>query len=125
MICELEDETFSAKEFETMYKKNLGNPDIYYWIAELNNKAIGCISLYIQNLLHHNGPVAEIQELFVDSDQRGGGIGTHLVDEARKQARERGCKMFEVTTNVKREATHRFYERCGFQRTHYKFTEVL
>lgn len=125
MICELENEAFNEKELNLIYRENLKNDSILYWIAEMGGQSVDFLSLHIQNLLHHAGPAAEIQELFVRSDQRGNGIGTRLVEHARAEAIKRGCKVFEVTTNIKREATHRFYERCGFTRTHYKFTDPL
>lgn len=121
-ICELEDQRLDKSIFEKIYKENLKKENIYYIVAEYDGKVVGFISLYIQNLLHHNGNSGEIQELFVDHDIRGKGIGTKLIGYARSIADENNCKVFEVTCNLKREKTHEFYEREGLYKTHYKFT---
>ncbi|HEY4487606.1 MAG TPA: GNAT family N-acetyltransferase [Candidatus Paceibacterota bacterium] len=125
MISDLENEAMDKDFLLHSYKQNLANKDVSYWLAVSNEQPIGFISLHVQNLLHRNGPVAEIQELFVDSEFRGAHIGQRLVETAREEAIKRGCKRFEVSTNVKREGAHRFYERLGMQRTHLKFTQTL
>ena len=41
--------------------------------------------------------------------------------EAYHIAREAGCVRFEVSTNRTRLGAHRFYEREGMERSHYRF----
>ena len=125
MVSDLEDEAMSRDFLLQAYAQNLVNKDVCYWLAVADEKPVGFISLHIQNLLHRNGPVAEVQELFVDSELRGQRIGQRLIETARDEAGKRGCKRFEVSTNVRREDAHRFYERLGMQRTHIKFTQSL
>ncbi len=125
MISELENEQPDTVEFEKVFAGNLSSPNIHYIVATANNEIVGFISLHIQNLLHHTGPAAEIQELFVKSDFRSHGVGKQLIDEARRIALAHGSKIFEVTCNMRREAAHRFYEKNGLEKTHYKFTENI
>lgn len=120
-ICELEQEKLNKNQFEDIFKQNLSKRNIYYIVAEYQGKLVGFMSLYIQNLLHHGGAVAEIQELFVDTTLRGKGLGTKLIEYARKISKMNKCVTFEVSCNLKRESTHVFYEKSGFSKTHFKF----
>ncbi len=54
LICELEKSILNFKDFNRVYLDNLEDKNIYYIIAEDEEKEIvGFISLHIQKLLHH------------------------------------------------------------------------
>jgi GNAT superfamily N-acetyltransferase len=57
---------------------------------------------------------AEIAGLVVDEEHRGRGIGPALLRAAEAWARERGCAVLRVRSNVVRERAHGFYRREGF-----------
>lgn len=125
-ICLLEETNFDYKAFENIYKENVHNKNCLYLVAESKAEGVvAFISVHIQNLLHHGGKVAEIQELFVAEQYRGGGIGNALAETIEKDLRAQGCISFEVTAQNKRVATHRFYEKLGFASTHKKFVKQL
>jgi GNAT superfamily N-acetyltransferase len=65
-------------------------------------------------LLLEDDPFAELTVLVVSRDARGEGIGSALVAEAARWARDRGLARVWVRVNVVREATHGFYESLGF-----------
>ncbi|MES1219454.1 MAG: GNAT family N-acetyltransferase, partial [Bacteroidota bacterium] len=78
-ICLLEETDFNFILFESICVKNLCNEDLIYLVAESHTDGIiGVISCHTQNLLHHCGRVAEIQELFVEEHFRGLGTGNSL-----------------------------------------------
>ena len=125
-ICLLEDFTFNINEFEKIFIHNMKDINILYYIAESHDGvAIGFISCHIQNLLHHAGKVAEIQELFVKKDNRGQGIGQALVKCIEQELIALDCISFEVTAQNKRIDTHQFYTKMGFNQSHLKFTKKL
>jgi len=125
-ICLLEDFTFNISDFEKIFIHNMNNENILYYLAEsLGGEAIGFISCHIQNLLHHAGKVAEIQELFVKKDNRGQGIGQALVKCIEQELIALDCISFEVTAQNKRIDTHEFYTKMGFNQSHLKFTKTL
>lgn len=121
MICELENERLNKNIFGEIFRENL-KKDNYYLVAENEGNVVGMISLHTQRLLHHNGRVAEIQEFFVDENVRGLGIGKKLIEEIKAIAVKNSCKILEVTCNLKRIDSHRFYVNSGLAATHYKFT---
>lgn len=61
---------------------------------------------------------AEINGLVVAEGHRSLGAGRVLLEEAERWARERGCRMVSLRSNVIRDRAHRFYERLGYE--HYK-----
>ena len=124
-ICTLEEVDFDFVVFRNIYLNNLANSEYIYLIAETENEVIGFISCHTQNLLHHCGRVAEIQELYVSKNFRNIGIGSVLVSEVEKKAIEAGCISLEVTAQNKRMQTHEFYTQVGFDSSHKKFVKKL
>ena len=123
-IQELEETGFSSALFETYYLANISNPDNVYLVAvDKNNGITGYLSCHGQILLHHCGWVFEIQEMYIQEEARGKGIGKMLVNELENKIRARNYVSLEVTANAKRMDTHAFYISCGFTETHKKFTK--
>lgn len=50
---------------------------------------------------------------------RSHGIGRHLVQRAIDRARERGCRLLQLTTDRRRPDALAFYESQGFTSSHY------
>ncbi|RYD99615.1 MAG: GNAT family N-acetyltransferase [Sphingobacteriales bacterium] len=122
MICTLRAEQLDRQAFSRVYLHNINHPDCFYCIATIEDKAIGFISLHIQQLLHHSGAVGEVQEFYIDPDYRGKGVGKLLMDAIKNQATDKGVKSLEVASNKKRTENVQVYEKLGFRLTHNKFT---
>lgn len=90
-------------------------------VAEIDGTVVGCLSTSVMHVLHRPKPVGRISMMVVDEGLRGGGIGTMLVRAAEAALVARGCGLIEVTSNLRREAAHGFYERLGYQRTSLRF----
>jgi ribosomal protein S18 acetylase RimI-like enzyme len=58
---------------------------------------------------------AWIEDVVVDSDARGLGIGELLTKEAVRLALERGAETIDLTSRPSREAARRLYEKVGFR----------
>jgi PhnO protein len=122
----LEETIFERDILYDIFQKNIASSlNIYLIASDLKHQPVGYISCHGQYLLHHAGLVGEIQELFVSPDKRGEGIGRLLVGAVKDRARHMGMVQLEVTANIKRVATHRFYEQQGFDQTHRKFVYPL
>lgn len=124
-INELENEVFDQDRFIDIYFENLRSKSIIYLVAVNNDIVVGFISIYLQYLLHHNDKIAEIQELFVENDQRNLRIGQQLFIKAKEIALQNNCSQIEVTTNQKRIRSQNFYLKQGMTNTHYKLTLKL
>ena len=86
---------------------------------------VGCLTLWITQVLHRPRPVGRISLLVVAEAMRGRGIGQALVTAAEARLAERGCGLIEVTSNLRRERAHVFYERLGYERTSFRFGKTL
>jgi ribosomal protein S18 acetylase RimI-like enzyme len=62
------------------------------------------------------GVRAIIEDVIVDGAARGQGIGEALVQRLLEEARERGAPAVTLTSNPRREAANRLYQRMGFVR---------
>jgi len=83
-------------------------------VAEDESKTVNGYALTtISPLLHTNGRSAQLQELAVDGEHRGTGIGTALIEAVEAVCRERDVR--ELTVPSRRSAD--FYERLGYRST--------
>ena len=88
---------------------------------EDNGKEIGrCFIYLIKNDLHEE-PYALLEDVFVDEDFRGRGIGTELVKKAIEISKELGCYKIIATSRFEREKIHEWYQKLGFKRFGYEF----
>ena len=94
-------------------------------VAACGDEVIGLCGLSEMVTIHRDAPVGRISILVVAEDHRNGGIGALLVAEAEKRLTARGCKMVEVTSNMRRERAHGFYEKLGYERTSFRFMKKL
>lgn len=86
-----------------------------------HKEPIGCISVLLENKVNRAAKgankmaiVAHIEEMVIDKDSRGSGVGKSLVEHAVKFAKERGA--YKVILDCSEDNVG-FYEKCGF-RTH-------
>ena len=125
-VCLLEEFSFNINAFEKIFNHNIKDENILYYLAESHEgEALGFIRCHIQNLLHHCGKVAEIQEIFVRQENRAEGVGQALVKFVEQELIALNCVSIEVTAQNKRLQTHTFYKNMGFNQSHLKFTKAI
>ncbi|MHC2833071.1 GNAT family N-acetyltransferase [Bacillus sp. F9_6S_D1_P_5] len=95
-------------EIETFYQRNHGN----FWVATYDDKVVGTVAL----LDIGNDQVA-LRKMFVKKEFRGKEWGTShkLLQTAISWAENKKLKDIYLGTTVKFLASHRFYEKNGFQ----------
>lgn len=86
---------------------------------------IGFAPLTIKNNLWQAGNLGHIDELVVDQEHRGAGIGTTLLHEIIAAAKQRDCVRVELDSAFHREKAHKFYKRNGFDNRAYLFSKEL
>ena len=125
-ISHLEERTFDFERFKEKYNDNLDNPDIIYLVSvNEQDEVIGFISCHGQDLLHQEGKVFEIQEMYVARNYRDRGIGKALFADLVEKLGKTDCERLEVTTQNKRSEAKRFYLKQGFVQSHVKFVKEL
>ncbi len=90
-----------------------------------NGIIIGAANLTVYRV--PTGIRAIIEDVIVDESAHGQGIGEALVRRCLEIAREKGAGGVSLTSNPKREAANKLYQRMGFMRRetnayYYKFS---
>lgn len=93
--------------------------------AIVDGTCVGLASLLLHPYFPTGGRICRITALVVKSEYRGCGIGSKLVLEAERIARDEGCAGVEITTAEQRQETHGIYERRGYVRTSIRFFKRL
>jgi GNAT superfamily N-acetyltransferase len=67
------------------------------------------------NLSRNASPYGVIENVVTDVEFQNNGHGKAIVLHALHKAWQQGCYKVMLQTGSRREATHRFYESCGFR----------
>lgn len=81
-------------------------------IAESGDEVLGSLTLVIFRI--PTGLRAWIEDVVVDGDARGRGVGDALNRFALDLSAELGCRTVDLTSRPSREAANRLYQRLGF-----------
>ncbi len=88
-------------------------------VAEVDGAVAGTLQLtFIPNLTLRGGERAQLEGVRIDRECRGSGLGHQMVAWAVEQARVRGCRLVQLTTDKQRVDARRFYESLGFVASH-------
>lgn len=86
----------------------------FKFIAMDGDKQIARAYLYLLNNDLHDVPFGYIEDVFVEEDYRGQGIGTKIVQAAIEQAKIEKCHKVIMTSRYGKEAVHNLYQKIGF-----------
>lgn len=112
-ICEIYSQHFGHTELAIRQWWNiLQNECITYVVAEIENRVVGVASLItINKLIRSGNRVGLIEDVAVDNESRGMGIGYLLIEKLKELAIEKNC--YKTILNCSEENIG-FYEKCGF-----------
>jgi ribosomal protein S18 acetylase RimI-like enzyme len=85
----------------------------YLLIARDGDRVVGMLTLVTFPI--PTGLRAWIEDVVVDEDARGQGVGAALTREAVRRARDVGARTVDLTSRPTRQAANRLYERLGFE----------
>ena len=72
-------------------------------------------------LAHQGTPSGVVEDVVVSGAVQSRGIGRRMMAFARERCVARGCYKMALSSNLKRERAHQFYEEIGFEKHGYSF----
>jgi GNAT superfamily N-acetyltransferase len=113
-------------EAERIFERMRRYPDYTLHVALCERQIVGTLALLVMdNLAHLGAPSAVIEDVAVDPQWQGRGVGTAMMRYALRLAHEKGCYKATLSSNLKRVQAHAFYDALGFERHGYSFRTDL
>jgi len=101
-------------------------PDYKTYVAEINREIVGTFALAIMdNLAHMGSKSGLIEDVFVLQSFQRQGIGKQMMEFAIEICKNNLCYKVFLSSNLKREKAHKFYENLGFKKHGYSFLMEL
>lgn len=89
------------------------------WLIWLEERAIGYAVLTLGYSLEFLGRDAFVDELFIQADYRGRGIGTQALHFLEDRCRELGVRALHLEVEHRNLKAQRFYQKAGFCDRHF------
>lgn len=116
----------SAEAYARAFADIDADPNNFVIIAEDEGKIVGTFQItFIANISFEGGRRALVEAVRVADSHQGTGLGRALMEHAANMARERDCKIVQLTSNKQRPGAIAFYEKIGFEPTHIGFKLYL
>ncbi|MEQ6902817.1 GNAT family N-acetyltransferase [Nocardioides sp. YIM 152588] len=110
---EFEAATPSVDELGTRFARLLARDDVVALLAG-GEEPTGFALLTLRPTPYYDGPLAQLEELYVRPDLRDRGIGTALLLRALERCRDRAAGEMHINVDGVDVDARRFYERHGF-----------
>jgi GNAT superfamily N-acetyltransferase len=110
---------------KNVFQSGINSNNQVYLCSVYNSQIIGFCSLTIKNNLWVQGYLGHIDELIVEEQCRGKGIGSQLLKRAIEIASENHCKRIELDSGFHRIEAHEFYIKLGFENRSYLFSKII
>lgn len=112
----------SVEKAQRIFLKQQQYPDYKVFVAEYEQQLVGTFAILImENMAHQGTPSAVVEDVGVLPSVQGKGIGKLMMEYALNYAKEKGCYKMSLSSNLKREKAHQFYESLGFQKHGFSF----
>ncbi|MEY9813110.1 GNAT family N-acetyltransferase [Streptomyces albogriseolus] len=110
----------------TAMERLRADPHQHLVVAVREGRVVGTLQLTIIPGLSRRGATRSVMEgVRIHADERGGGLGSRLIEWAIDTSRREGCQLVQLTSDNTRTDAHRFYERLGFTASHVGFKLAL
>ena len=111
---EFETETDDADVLARRFARLLGLDGVLAVLAEADGSAVGFALLTLRPAIWFDGPVSQLEELYVVPALRSQGIGTQVLGLCKRLVRDLGSPEMHINVDEVDVDTRRFYERHGF-----------
>ena len=115
-------EMLPLSEAEHLFERIARYPDYKIYVAFCEEQIVGTFALLVMDNLGHMGArSAVIEDVAVDPEWQGRGVGRLMMKHALQMCGKKGCYKAVLSSNLKRERAHAFYESLGFERHGYSY----
>lgn len=117
----------SSTLIDKLFRAIEETPNYTIYLAYLGDELVGTFSLlFVPTMMHPRfHKFAVLDAVTVLPAYRGKGIGTQMMQEALAMSRAAGCYKVTLSSNLKRDRAHAFYESLGFQQHGWSFSLAL
>lgn len=107
---------------QARFEELTSNPDHRIYVAVEGDRVVGTFALVLVGGLAHGArPQCIVEDVVVATECRGRGIGQRMMRFAMHVSAAERCYKLALSSHVRREAAHQFYEGLGFRRHGYSF----
>ena len=114
-------------DYAAFLVRQLTDEGVVLLVAEINGDVIGYAYATVEgyDYMALRGPAGVIQDIIVDAEYRGRGVGRLLLDAALAELTARGASQVVLSTAERNQAAQRLFARAGFRRTMVEMTREL
>ena len=121
-VDEPNQDSISLQKARAIFSQIQSYPNYHIYIALIEEDVVGTFALLMMdNLVHNGAPSGIVEDVAVRTAWQGRGIGKQMMEYAMKLCKEAGCYKLSLSSNIKRENAHKFYESLGFIKYGYSF----
>ena len=120
------DKRMEYEEMRKVVKKYVKDSNYHIHGYEESGILLGVVTVSFRWALYYEGKVATIEELIIDQEHQGKGIGTKLVkfveDKIVKQGKAKGI---ELSSDLRRKSIHQFWGKLGYPKRAFEFRKNI
>ncbi len=106
----------SLEAAEVIFSTTARYPFYKFYVAVVEGVVVGTFALLVmENIGHLGARSALLESVAVDPARQGEGVGQEMMRTAMQIASEHDCYKLALSSSVKRDRAHRFYEKLGFR----------
>jgi GNAT superfamily N-acetyltransferase len=115
-------QSFTVEEAREHFGRFRDYPNYRVLVALEGGSFAGTYALLIlDNLAKRGARTGIVEDVAVLPECQGHGIGRAMIEHARAECRAAGCYKLALSSNLKRDGAHQFYDALGFERHGYSF----
>jgi GNAT superfamily N-acetyltransferase len=103
----------SEEEMLAVVKRLIGTPDTEYLLA--GDPPAGVAQIRFRPSVWTGADDCWVEDVFVEEEARGQGLGRRLIEGCVERARKRGCRRIQLDANERNEGALALYRSLGFE----------
>ena len=103
----------SDEQMLAVVRRLIGSPDAEYLLV--GEPAAGVAQIRFRPSVWTGGDDCWVEDVFVEEEARGQGLGRRLIEGCVERARRRGCQRIQLDANERNEGALALYRSIGFE----------